>query len=104
MISDIRVYAAELSKAVWDLKDGNIQLRIKWSITDKAPAYKSSSSKCNLSLTEKLAILKSSNLCLNKHSELIAKCCQCNKFKLKKLQMKFQCFYVPYLLTLYFLL
>jgi len=76
-------YATKLSKAVWDLKDRNIQFRIKWSIADKAPAYKSGSSKCNLCLTEKLAILKSTNFCFNKRSEIIAKCRHRNKFKLK---------------------
>ena len=76
--------STELSKYIWHLKDNSINFNIKWSIISRASPYNNSSKRCDLCLTEKLMIIKStSNNLLNKRSELISKCRHENKFYLK---------------------
>ena len=77
----------ELSKYVWRLKDEDIPFNIKWNIAAKARTYEAGSSKCDLCLTEKLAIaLADKNGLLNRRSEIISKCRHKNKFMLKKVK------------------
>ena len=49
--------STELSKHIWNLKDGNIDYSISWRILSSAKAYNSASKRCNLCLKEKLLII-----------------------------------------------
>ena len=80
--------ATELSKANWKLeeKDGRPP-DISWSIVRHARPYKCGSRRCNLFLEEKLTILQADPATtLNKRSELVAKCRQGIKFKLRNVK------------------
>ena len=80
--------ATELSKEVWRAKDDGVEPSIKWSIVSAASSYNSGESKCNLCLTEKLAILSSDRkIMLNKRSEIVNTCCHRKKFKLKSIRL-----------------
>ena len=72
-----------LSKYVWKLKDEGVDANISWSIDTQSFPYRCGSRKCDLCLTEKLAILRSdpSNT-LNTRSEIMNKCRHTRKFKL----------------------
>ena len=72
----------ELSKLIWDLKDKNIQYKIKWKIIAKSNSYRAGSKNCNLCLTEKLLILKNPK-CINKRTEMLSKCRHRRKFLIK---------------------
>ena len=74
----------ELSKKVWELKEGPANFIINWKILSRARAY-SGGQNCDLCITEKHLILKSKfiNL-LNSRTELISKCRHMNKHMLKK--------------------
>ena len=70
-----------LSKYIWKLKDNGTNFNIHWSIVKRAKAYKGSTRRCNLCLTEKLCILSApKDTLLNKRSELVSKCRHENKF------------------------
>ena len=70
-----------LSKYIWELKDNGTNFNIHWSIVKRAKAYKGSTRRCNLCLTEKLCILSApKDTLLNKRSELVSKCRHENKF------------------------
>ena len=72
---------SELSKAVWKLKDDNIDFIIKWSIAKRASPYRCGSKRCDLCLSEKVCIIRSdSKELLNKRNELISKCRHRNKY------------------------
>ena len=80
----------ELAKYVWELKEENITLIIKWEILIKVYG----NPKQNMSilcLTEKLWIINfiHDNNYLNKKSELINKCRHINKFLLKDVRDEF---------------
>ena len=47
-----------LSKHIWALKDANTQHTVKWEILKQSSPYKCGTRKCDLCLTEKLAIIK----------------------------------------------
>jgi hypothetical protein len=73
----------ELSKHIWKLKDDNTDCAIKWSIETTASAYKCGTRKCDLCLSEKVAIIRANtNGLLNKRTELISKCRHRNNFKI----------------------
>ena len=57
-------------------------IKFEWSIIDHATPYINGTRKCNLCLTEKFNIIKTSLELINKRSELISKCCYENKFYL----------------------
>ena len=79
--------STELAKFVWSLNDKGASYSIKWSIAGHASPYKCGSRRCDLCLTEKVAIARSKHKgLLNNRSELIAKCRHQNKFKLSKLK------------------
>ena len=81
-----KMNATELSKAVWDYKNRGIEPLISWFIICKAAAFKSGAKRCDLCLTEILAILQADQrTLLNKRSELISKCKHRTKFKLKNI-------------------
>ena len=70
-----------LSKYIWELKDNGTNLNIHWSIVKRAKAYKGSTRRYNLCLTEKLCILSApKDTLLNKRSELVSKCPHEKKF------------------------
>lgn len=80
--------ATELSKAVWRAKDKGDIPTIKWAIKNHAPAYRCGGKRCNLCLTEKLAILRGNKInMLNKRSEITGKCRHINKFKLSRINI-----------------
>ena len=67
--------STNLSKYIWHLKEAKKEYRMKWSIAASAPAYDTSSQRCQLCLTEKAFILYNDhNHPLNKRSELLATC------------------------------
>ena len=70
-----KINSTELSKHIWNLKDNKIEnVEIKWSILDRAPAFKNGSKRCNLCLTEKYHIIYQDLETLNKRSELLSNC------------------------------
>ena len=70
-----------LSRYLWKLKEAGIKHSIKWSIMQRARAYRGGSRQCNLCLAEKLCILNADKrFLLNKKSELISVCRHKNKF------------------------
>ena len=76
--------ATELSKLIWDLKDANTEYTIIWDIVTKAQPYVGGSKRCNLCLSEKLAIARSTHPgMLNSRSEIVSKCRHMNNFILK---------------------
>jgi hypothetical protein len=82
---EAKKHSTELSRYVWQLKKKKKPHTISWSIVTKARPYSNGSKRCDLCLTEKLAIINADkqNL-LNKRSELISKCRHENKFYLTK--------------------
>ena len=71
----------ELSKYIWKLKDANTSYSLKWSVEKTATPYKCGTRKCDLCLSEKVAIVRANpNGLLNKRTELISKCRHRNKF------------------------
>ena len=76
--------STELSKHIWELKDNNIPYQLKWCIAYKARPYVCGSKKCDLCLSEKLAIIKADpSSLLNTRDELVSKCRHRNKFALR---------------------
>lgn len=72
-----------LSKHIWELKNANLNHDIKWNLLCHAIPYQCGSRRCDLCLSEKLAILHGDpNVTLNTKSEILSKCCDGNKFKL----------------------
>ena len=77
--------ATELSKYIWQLKDDNKVFEVKWSIQQKAPAYRAGSKRCDLCLSEKLNIITADQKSLlNKRSELVSTCRHRRKFLLSQ--------------------
>ena len=71
----------ELSKHIWRLKDNSREYRVIWSIERTARPYKCGTKRCDLCLSEKVAIIRANtNGLLNKRTELISKCRHRNKF------------------------
>ena len=76
---------SSLSIYLWELKERGINANVTWSIDAQSFPYRCGSRKCDLCLTEKLAILKSdSSITLNKRSEILNKCRHAAKFKLNR--------------------
>ena len=77
---------SKLSVYVWELREkyGINDPNITWSIHQRRSPYRCGSRKCDLCLSEKLAILKndSGHPSLNKKSEIMDKCRHRSKFKL----------------------
>ena len=62
--------STELSKYIWELKNSSINNDLKWSIACKAHPYTGGTRKCDLCLTEKLAIMKADAESLLKKRDL----------------------------------
>ena len=62
--------STELSKYIWELKNSSINYDLKWSIACKAHPYTGGTRKCDLCLTEKLAIMKADAESLLKKRDL----------------------------------
>ena len=78
-----KVNSTELSKHIWNLKVRKIEnVEIKWTILDRAPAFKNGSKRCNLCLTEKYHIIYEDFDTLNKRNELLSNCRHKCKFLL----------------------
>ena len=76
--------STELSKYIWQLKTSSTPFDIKWSIATRSQAYTNETKRCDLCLTEKLAIIDAEKgTLLNKRPELISKCRHENKFYLR---------------------
>ena len=73
-----------LSTYAWDLKDQGKVPSIKWSIVAKVAPYRPGSGHCSLCTAEKTEIASHirDKKCLNKRSELLAKCRHRRKFLL----------------------
>ena len=64
-----------LSQYIWSLKDQDEQYSIKWSIHAKAHPYRCGQKRCDLCLSEKLAILRADpDTALNKRTEIATAC------------------------------
>ena len=73
----------ELSTYIWKLKRKKKRFSIKWSIVTKSRAYSNKTKKCDLCISEKLAIVNADKrILLNSRSELVSKCRHENKFYL----------------------
>ena len=71
-----------LSSYIWKLKDLGLEPSIEWEIHKRALAYKCGSKRCDLCLTEKLAIAQADpTTSLNKRSELVSSCRHRAKFR-----------------------
>ena len=76
----------ELSKHVWQLKQNKTDFTIKWSVIKTSISYTGGSKRCNLSLDEKITILKEKNNCLlNKRSEIVSACQHKSRFQVNNL-------------------
>ena len=66
--------STELSKHIWNLKERNLNYKIKWKILSHAPHYSNRTKRCNLCITEKYFIIcKPKAVTLNKKNELVNK-------------------------------
>ena len=78
--------ATELSKLIWQLKDDNIPYTIKWDVVARSQPYVAGSKKCDVCLTEKMVIARSSHPgMINSRSEIVSKCRHMNKYLLKSI-------------------
>ena len=78
-----KINSTELSNHIWNLKDRKIEnVDIKWTILDRAPAFKNGSKRCDLCLTEKYHIIYEDFETLNKRNELLSNCRHKCKFLL----------------------
>ena len=80
---------SSLSKYVWKLKDNGFTPNVSWSIDTKSFPYRCGTRKCDLCLTEKLAILRNAHEkknTLNTRSEIMNKCRHTIKFKLSSVR------------------
>ena len=81
--------STELSRYIWELKNGSVNYDLKWSIACKAHSYTGGTRECGLCLTEKLAIMKADPKSLhNTREEFVSKCRHMNKFTLRVFQKK----------------
>ena len=78
-----------LAAFVWELRDKGQQPEIKWEAIKKCSRYKCGTRKCDVCLSEKLAILRSRDPdLLNKRSELMARCPHRRKWRLETFKLK----------------
>ena len=76
--------STKLSGYVWDKKDEGIEIKsIKWEIIKQCHTYKAGADKCDVCLSEKLAIMNNKERnSLNKRSELMSRCAHRWRYKL----------------------
>ena len=71
-----------LAGYIWDLKDEQVDFNIKWEIHAKAAPYQCGARRCDLCLTEKVAIASGDPVkMLNSRSELVSTCRHAAKFR-----------------------
>ena len=71
----------ELSKYIWQLNESHISFNLEWEIAAYTSPYRCGTRACNICLTKKFFIVREGPLIvLNKHTELISKCCHKDKF------------------------
>ena len=81
--------STELSKYIWELKNSSINYDLKWSVACKAHPYTGGTRKCDLCLTEKLAIVKADpKSLLSMRDEFVCKCRYMNKSTLRVFKKK----------------
>ena len=81
--NDIYKTETKLAEFIWKLKAKRILFSLKWEIVTHARPYRSGSKRCNLCLSEKVAIARCNHKgLLNKRTELLNKCRHKNKFML----------------------
>ena len=72
----------ELSKYIWDLKDQHQPYAIRWEVVQRAAPYKAGSRRCDICISEKLAIATADpRFLLNKRAEIISTCRHRAKFR-----------------------
>ena len=77
--------ATGLSRYIWQLKDEGLERNVTWKIHKKAHPYRCGSRRCDLCLSEKLAIARADPVTsLNKRSELAKACNHQYKWKYDK--------------------
>ena len=78
----------KLAGYIWEKKDAGIDIAsIKWQILKKCHKYTPGCDKCDVCLTEKLAIMKNRDtVSLNKRSELMNKCLHRRRWKLARVK------------------
>ena len=82
-----KINSTELSKHIWNLKDNEAEnAEIKWSILDRARAFRNGSKRCDLCLTEKYHIIYEEFNTLNKRNELLSNCRHQRKFLLSNIK------------------
>ena len=74
-------HSTTLATLMHNKKEQNITPNVIWSIEKNCKPYICGSRRCDLCLTEKLAIIQKPNI--NKRSEIINKCRHRSKYKLK---------------------
>ena len=68
-------HSTTLSTHIWQLKDQNIDYRLKWKIVDRGRKFNPVNRKCNLCLKEKYYIIfQPDGATLNRKSELFSAC------------------------------
>ena len=68
-------HSTTLSTHIWQLKDQNIDYRLKWKIVDRGRRFNPINRKCNLCLKEKYYIIfQPEGATLNRRSELFSAC------------------------------
>ena len=81
--------STEFAINIWKLENSSINYDFKWSIVCKAYPYTDGTRKCDLCLTEKLAIIKADPESLfNTLDEFVSKCRHMNKFTLRFFKKK----------------
>ena len=81
--------STELSKYIWELKNSSINYDLKWSVAYKAHPYTVGTRKCDLRLTEKLAIMKADpKSLLSTRDEFLCKRRYINKSTLRVFKKK----------------
>ena len=84
-----KVKSTELSKYIWEVKNSTINYDLELSIACKAHPYTGGTRKCDLCLTEKLAIMKADpGSLLNTRDEFVSKSRHMNKFTLRFFKKK----------------
>ena len=72
-----------LASYFWSCIEAGQTPKIKWTILKKCPKYRCGTRKCDICLTEKLAILRAEEPLLNRRTELMSRCPHMRKWRLK---------------------
>ena len=79
----------KLSQFIWKMKEKKKKLEISWSILKKCRPYRAGARRCDLCLTEKLAIIQGNEKkMINKRSEIANKCRHYKSFSYSRILEK----------------